>query len=168
MDWTALKNLIIDLFLKYKYVVMILLAGLILMLMPAPKINSTAPKDIKESVDNTMTLEKQLSDILKCVKGAGEVQVILTVAAGEEILYQTNDDYSNNGDSGSTRTDTVTVTDSNREETGLIRQVNPPTYLGAIIVCQGADRPEVRLAIVDAVSKATGLGTDRISVLKMK
>jgi len=40
--------------------------------------------------------------------------------------------------------------------------------MGAVIVCQGADDPQVRLSIVDAVSKVTGLGSDKISVLKMK
>ena len=54
------------------------------------------------------------------------------------------------------------------EESGLIRQINPPAYLGAIVVCQGADNNTVRLAIVEAVSRATGLGADKISVLKMR
>lgn len=35
------------------------------------------------------------------------------------------------------------------------------------MVCQGADNAAVRLAIVEAVSKVTGLGANRISVLKM-
>ena len=53
-------------------------------------------------------------------------------------------------------------------ETGLIKQVNPPKYLGALIVCQGADDPSVRLAVSQAVASVTGISTDRISVLKMK
>jgi stage III sporulation protein AG len=40
--------------------------------------------------------------------------------------------------------------------------------MGAIVLCQGADVPSVRLAIVDAVSKVTGLVANQISVLKMK
>ena len=49
-----------------------------------------------------------------------------------------------------------------------MRQENPAQYLGVIVVCEGADSPAVRLAIVEAVSDVTGLGADRISVLKMK
>jgi len=49
-----------------------------------------------------------------------------------------------------------------------VQQVNPPTYLGAVIVCQGADSASVRLAIVSAVGSVTGLSTDKITVLKMK
>ena len=114
------------------------------------------------------TLEEKLASILSQVDGAGKVQVILTAAAGEEIIYQTNNDLTSNDESNSTDVDTVTITDSERNQTGLIRQVNPPIYQGAIVVCQGADDPTVQLAIVDAVSKLTGLGANRISVLKMK
>ena len=41
-------------------------------------------------------------------------------------------------------------------------------FAGAIVVCQGADNAEVRLRIVEAVSAYTGLGSNRIMVLKMK
>ena len=114
------------------------------------------------------TLEERLSSLLSQVSGAGNVQVILTMSSGEETLYQANEDVSTQENGMTTKTDTVTVTDAQRNESGLIRQVNPPVYKGAVIVCQGADNAAVRLAIVDAVGKATGLGADKISVLKMK
>ena len=72
-------------------------------------------------------------------------------------------------DSGnSAKTETVIVTDGQRTESGLVSQVNPPSYLGAIVVCQGADSPAIKYAITQAVAKITGLGTDAICVLKMK
>ena len=39
---------------------------------------------------------------------------------------------------------------------------------GAIIICAGADDPEVRLEVTEAVSLYTGLGYDRIHIVKMK
>ena len=60
------------------------------------------------------------------------------------------------------------VSDSARAESGLVQQILPPTYQGAVILCQGADSAAVRLALIEAVSNATGLSSDRISVLKMK
>ena len=39
---------------------------------------------------------------------------------------------------------------------------------GAVIVCTGADDPKTRLNIVTAVSTYTGLGSDRITVLKSR
>ena len=70
--------------------------------------------------------------------------------------------------SDSVREDTVLVSGDTRQEMGLVRQVIPPKYLGAVIVCQGGDRASVQLSVVEAVSAVTGLTTDRITVLKMK
>ena len=63
---------------------------------------------------------------------------------------------------------TLIITDEKRAEKGLIRQVNPPVLQGAVVVCQGADAPKVKLAVVDAVMRATGLSSNQICVLKMK
>ncbi len=41
-----------------------------------------------------------------------------------------------------------------------------PEYRGALVVCQGAADPQVRLAVTEAVRALTGLGTDRITVLR--
>ena len=92
------------------------------------------------------------------------VRVLLTQREGERTVYQTDEDSTSSG----IRSDTVLLNGSDRSQTGLVQQVNPPTYLGAVIVCQGADSASVRLAIVSAVGSVTGLSTDKITVLKMK
>lgn len=168
MDWLTIQNRITEVFKKHKYVILILAIGLILLVLP-PFVNTKEQKEvILDSNTNILSVEDQLSQLLSYVQGAGKVQVMLSIASGEETLYQTNDDHTTNADHASTKSNTVTVTGSDRIETGLIRQINPPVYSGAIIVCQGADNPAVKYAVVEAVSKFTGLGTDKISVLKMK
>ena len=134
-----------------------------------PSQNPDTPKDsVMQATEVGLPLEEQLANILAKVSGAGEVKVMLSLAAGEETLYQTDVDQQTQTDSTSSKRNTVTVTDSQRNESGLVRQVLPPAYMGAIIVCEGADAPSVRLAIIEAVSDVTGLGADKISVLKMK
>ena len=113
-------------------------------------------------------MQLRLSNLLSQMAGAGRVKVLLTEATGEQIFYQEDRDTSDSDQSQTTRTDTVIVTDGTHSQEGLIRQVNPPTYLGAVILCQGADQPSVRLAITEAVANATGLGYHKITVLKMK
>ena len=154
-------------FKKYKYVIIILVIGLVLMLIPDMKTTDT---NVQEKLPKATepSLEERLETILSSVSGAGNVKVMLTIAEGEETFYQTNDDTSKNNEAESFKTNTVTITDAQRNETGLIKQVNPAIYKGAIIVCQGGDNPVVQLAIVDAISKITGLGANQISVLKMK
>ena len=39
---------------------------------------------------------------------------------------------------------------------------------GAVVVCRGADDPRVCLDVTNAVAAYTGLGCDRITVMKMK
>ena len=150
---------------QYKYALLIVLAGLFLLLIPESE--KKQAEHISQEQDNILSVEQQLARILSNVKDAGKVLVFLSQAAGEEILYQTDEEHRISGDTNESQITTVTISGADRGEGGLIRQVNPPTYLGAVIVCQGADNAVVRLAIVDAVSRATGLGADKISVLKM-
>ena len=107
------------------------------------------------------TLDKELEAILSNIKGAGRVQVMLTVASGEQVIYQTDS-------SSADRQDTVIINGENRVQDGLVQQIISPTYRGAIVLCQGADSANVCLAIKEAVSKVTGLDSSKISVLKMK
>ena len=137
------------------------------MLLPGNDKTQTS-SGITQQGDNILSVEEKLGRVLSKIQGAGEVVVLLTEAYGEEIIYQIDRDTSQSDSSSSLREDTVTITDSQRNEQGLVKQQNPPRYMGAVVVCQGGDKPTVRLAIIDAISKVTGLGADKISVLKMK
>lgn len=140
------------------------------MLLP---VNSThqeqeSPPSIAEETAEEVTLQDQLSALLSQVSGAGNVKVLLTEATGEKTHYQENTDTSTGEQTQTVRKDTVLVTNNSRDQQGLIYQIDPPTYLGAVILCQGADQASVRLAITEAVANATGLGFNKITVLKMK
>lgn len=168
MDFTQVKAIKALCVKRYSPFLLVLLLGVGLMLLPSkPAQSVSAPLQPAKS-DGDSDLQSELSDLLSGLSGAGKVRVLLTQREGEQILYQCNENLSANDTSGCNSMQTVVVTDSARNQSGLIRQVNPPTYLGAVVLCQGADSPSVRLAVVEAVSNATGLPTNRISVLKMK
>ena len=168
MEWKSLTTRPVEFLKKYRYAALVLLLGVVLMLIPSGGSSGEAEPVQTEAAQQEQSMEEQLEELLSQIQGAGKVRVMLSTASGEQILYQTNDDMVTGSDSSTIRQDTVTVTDSERNETGLVKQVIPPTYLGAIVLCQGADNASVRLAIADAVSKITGLGTNQISILKMK
>ena len=151
---------------RYKYVLVIVLAGVFLMLLPSNESSqaSTAPQTAQASPDTSELLEQ----ILGQIQGVGKVRVMLTVARGEQTLYASDQDSSQTGTEQSIRTETVIVTGQDRSQSGLVLQVLPPVYQGAIVVCQGGDSPQVRLSVVEAVCDATGLTADKITVLKMK
>lgn len=160
MDIKMLGNKVKKYVKKYRYVLLILAIGLVFMLIPTKK-TATEETPTQETVQTpSPSIDELLAEILTCIDGAGKVKVLLTMAKGEETVYQT--------DSSNAQISTVIISDADRAEEGLIVQVNPPVYLGAIVVCQGADSAAVRLAVVEAVSNVTGLGADQISVLKMK
>lgn len=168
MDFVGFRHKLAGWIKKYRYVALVLIVGIVLMLWP-----TASPKEetvcVEEKVDQQpdMTAE-MLEKILSQIKGAGKVEVLLTCSAGERTIYHVNERSSSTEDSQSRDLETVLITDGNRKEEALVSQILPPEYLGAVIVCQGAGDPSVRLAIAEAVSKATGLGTDKISVLIMK
>lgn len=152
---------------QYRYVVLILLLGMGLMLLPEGK-GEEAAADIRETVLPESSPEEKLGKLLSRMEGAGNVEVLLTIASGPETIYECDEDLSTGESGGTERREVVVITDDARNEQGLVQQVNPPVYQGAVILCQGADSPAVRLAIVEAVCDAMGLTADKITVLKMK
>ncbi len=163
MDWMTVKAAGLEAVRKYKYVLLVILAGVILIALPS---GTEEPEPIPTQSQSSQTnLEEALAEILSLIQGAGKVRVLLTERNGSEIWYQTDSDTTASGDK---KQDTVLYSDGSRAEAGLVRRTDPPVYQGAVVLCQGGDSPHVRLAIVEAVANATGLTTDQISVLKMK
>ena len=170
MDWVDFGSRVMEFLKKYRYVALVLLAGIFLMALPEGKDAEVEvqPQSTETPAAGTQDLQDSLSEILSQIQGAGKVRVLLTQAAGEQTLYQTDEDISTDADSSDIRRETVIISDSERTESGLVLQVNPPVWQGAIVLCQGADSAAIRLAIVEAVMSVTGLSSDKITVLKMK
>ena len=146
---------------KFKYPALILLLGLALILWPSKQKPEAAP--VPEQTKSAPSVEKQMEDILSCIDGAGRVRVLLTLRTGDETVYQTDTSGSKGQDSESRTATTVMAGD-----VPVVRQTVYGQYRGALIVCQGADSPSVRLQMVNAVAGLTGLSADRITVIKMK
>ena len=168
MEIKVFQTKLTSLFQKYKYAVIILLCGIVLMMFPGTVFSNKESAQTVQPHISGESIQTQLEEILSYIHGAGKVKVMLKESSGEETIYQVDEDISVSESSTDTRINVITVTDQNRNENGLIKQIIPPQYAGAIIICQGGSDPSVRLAITEAVSKITGLGADKISVLKMK
>ena len=158
------KQWLADWLSRYKYVLLVGLIGVGLLLLPSgTKDQTQAPVTQPGAVKPA--LEDQLELLLRQLQGAGDVKLLLTTAQGERYIYQTD---SNAGQNGELRLETVIVSGADRQENPVLQQTVGPVYQGAVVLCQGAADAAVRLAVVEAVSKATGLGADKICVLKMK
>jgi len=166
MDRIEFQKKLSGMFDKYKYVLLVVILGLVLMLWPSQKETSPVIPATQQS-SQLPSITEELSAILAQIRGVGRVRVMITEQSGSETHYQTDVSEMQDADSITGDSRTVLVS-SGSAETGLIKSVSAPVYQGAIVVCQGADDPAVRLAVSQAVASVTGISTDRISVLKMK
>lgn len=166
MDWVKSTERIKDAFAKYKFVFLVLCIGILLMTFPEGN-KETGEISAAEITVEPEDITSELTEILGQIQGVGKVRVMITESVAQETVYQTDEDRSGSGDSVTGRVETVIVSHNGAEQ-GLIRTVTPPVYLGAVIVCQGGGDPRVQLAVTQAVASVTGIGADRITVLKMK
>lgn len=145
---------------RFRYPILILLLGLLLLALPG-KAERTQPEVPEQTEPSALTIqEARLESLLSQIQGAGQVRVMLSLQTGEQTQYQTDTD--------GTAESTVLFSAGSGSQRALVRQVSGPQYRGAVIVCQGADQAQVKLALVQAVASVTGLGADQITVVKMK
>lgn len=152
-----------------KFALLFAAAGILLLLWPTQRtddnIQPVARVTVEEEAQDLSQMEAKMEQVLSCVAGAGQVRVMLTVKDGGETEYQTDLERSRNGDQTEEKSQTVFL---NQSGSALIRKKSEPAYLGALVICQGADSAKVRYEITCAVCSLTGLGSDRVTVLKME
>lgn len=155
---------------KYRFAALVMLIGAGLLLWPSGR--SAPGVDAVPTTDSTkiQDLETEMAEILGVMSGVGEVRVLLTLESdGERKLAQDTElRYSGNvaaPEDYSRRSETVLVDGQNGDDAVVTRTIYP-TYRGALIVCRGGDRAEVKLAVTEAVTALTGLSADRVTVAK--
>ena len=143
--------------------------GAALLLWPAgpggPEVQTEASQTGIKAQDARET-EAAMEKILAEISGVGRVDVMLTLHSGSELVLAEDAALRYSGsaqspDNYERSTDTVTTSGG-----VVVRQEIYPQYRGALVVCDGGNNDRVRLAVIDAVSVLTGLGADRIAVVK--
>lgn len=156
-----------ELMKKYRYVLLVLLAGILLMLLPGKKTEKTVSKSEILSFSLADT-EQRMADVLRQIEGVGRVKVMLTLKSGS-TLQLAEDNSSTQRDAELRRdSEVVTLNRGSGQQEVVVTQETYPVYQGAVIVCDGAASSTVRLAVTEAVAVLTGLPSDKISVVKWK
>lgn len=157
---------------RYKYVFLVAVVGAIMLLWPwqegEVRTETTVPHMASEN--DVSKLEKQMEDILSKMNGVGRVDVLLTLESGGELVLATDSTLRYRGspqnpDDYDRSTETVTVSGGNGTDV-VVTQERSAKFRGALIVCEGGDNDRVRLSIVEAVCALTGLGADRVAVVR--
>ncbi len=157
---------------KYKYAVGVLLLGLIFLCWPAGDKEVPQSKETPTVEEDLQETEVRMKKILSGIDGVGEVELMLTVDVGSEQFFAADRALSYSGNTASpesyTREESYVVLSRDGEEEMVVAKSIYPLYRGAVIVCDGGNDPKVKLAVTEAVSALTGLGAEKISVIKRK
>ena len=154
---------------KYRYVLLVVLVGAVLLLLPTGGGASAQPDGTAAGAAldyDPSELEARLEAVLSRVEGAGEVEVVLTVRSGPRQVLAEDHTQEREGDRESGESTTVLLSRGSAGEETVAVEQRSPQFRGALVVCSGGDDPAVRLTLTQAVSAVTGLGADRISICK--
>lgn len=158
------------LWLKYRLILLVLAAGMVLMLIP----DMGEKKPQQEEAQSTETefdldeMERELEQALSRVEGVGSVTAVLTLRTGSrQVLAEDVLTEQRESSIQTTKTPVVVSRGSGEEETVTLQEIYP-VFQGALIVCEGGDQPAVQLKVIQAVSALTGLSSDKISICKGK
>ncbi|HEX2954312.1 MAG TPA: hypothetical protein VHR47_10065 [Bacillota bacterium] len=119
--------------------------------------------------------ERELSQALSHIKGAGHVWVDLTLEGSDIQMWQekeesetrqlTEEGASRREERQSRSNRDLVFTQRNGVEVPVLQQKRRPGVLGVLVIAGGADDPEVREELCNAVAVATGAQLHRITVL---
>ncbi len=153
---------------RYRYALLVAALGAVLLLWPGRR--EPAADGEKDAVPagtaDLAQTEAAMETILGKISGVGRVDVMLTLHSGGELVLAQDSSLRYSGSSQSPDSyerSTQPVTDGGGV---VVTREMYPQYRGALVVCEGGGNDAVRLQVVSAVSALTGLGSDRIAVVK--
>ena len=124
------------------------------------------------SLEYCAILEEKLTTVLGNVKGAGNINVMVTLESGPELKIATQVDErtnTNTNSSGSTTSVTIVeepiVVKQNGEEKPLVLMEILPVVKGVVVVAEGAKDISVRLNLLEAVQSLLGLDSKSVQIL---
>ena len=162
----------LDALKRCKYVVLTAALGIVLLLLPngnEKKQEDGGAPGAAEDFDRT-ALQEEMEEILSSLDGVGRLSLMLTVDGGGRYELAQDEDSAQKQRDGtdeeqSRKTETV-VLGSGTNAAVVVTRSSYPEFVGALVVCEGAGRADVRLAVTQAVSALTGLPSDKITVVR--
>lgn len=163
-----------------------ILAGLLLLVLTIPtgsngkKENETIASSYEyEEEDYCKELEKQMEEILSKVDGVGKIEVMITLRNSKEqvINKDTSLNSSKNVDEKEGEKSESEALEQG-EETILVNidgdnvpyvlKEYTPTVEGVLIIAEGGDNPNVKVALIEASTVLLNVPSHKVSILKME
>lgn len=157
---------------KNKYILIVICVGILFLVLPSSGSDDSGEKQNPIVEFSLEECEKRIERILEKTKGVGRVEVALAVSGTVESVYAEESRVNTHETEGNYDEDrdlkpSIISDGAGGEEPVILKHIYPE-FLGATIVCDGADSPVVCMSIIQAVSSLTGISSERITVIKMK
>lgn len=131
----------------------------------------------KEDVTNEISdeeycdfLENKVENFIEKIDGAGETEVIITLAETTEYIYATDDrdirKNNTNGDDSTIEKDYVIIENENND-VGLLIKTIEPKIRGVAVSCEGGDNVKVQEQIYSAIEALLDINMSSISISKL-
>lgn len=124
-----------------------------------------------EQTQNTFEDEKNLSQFLKNINGAGRVEVMITYESGGENVYAV--DVSENSLKGENGKEEIKnssehiIIKNGGNENGLEIKEIYPKVRGVAVICDGGDNPVIKEQITKIVCALFNINSNQVSVAQM-
>jgi len=132
----------------------------------------------EEEMDYSAYLEKKLENILSKLEGVGKVNVMVTLENSVEKITATNTSQTtesiveNDGEGGTRHVQredlTLQVVTKGNDGSLLVVKEIKPKVLGVIVIAQGAEDPEVKEKLYEAVKTVLGIKGNKVQVYSSK
>lgn len=149
---------------RYKYVLLVVLVGVVLLLLPSGQAEEQGA-DLSTQADGYFDLEqmeRKLERALSQISGTGEVTVVLTLKeSSRQVLARDTQESEREK-----RSETVIISTGAGTQEAVPLQSIYPKYQGALVVCNGGGDARVKLEVLEAMRVLTGLSAEKISICK--
>jgi len=150
---------------KIQYFIIVVAIGLGILFFISNFNNNDVSNQSTSFVDNYVSnLEDKLTRSLTNVKGAGKINVVITVESGMEtvLAMKTTTTISENGKKEIVETPILV-----NGKTVVLKE-NYPKIIGVLIVCEGAENISTLSKIQQATMSLLDIKLDQIEILSMK
>lgn len=176
----------------------VILLGILLCVISLPVEKSETKSDISDNTDDRIddhrqvftddwsedyvsTWERKLEESLLYIEGAGQVKVLITLKESEQKVLakdgiEENTETMEADASGGNRQtvqskiekSTIYTVDERGQDVPYVVKTITPAVEGVVVIAQGADKPEVRQNIIEAIQVLFDIDMNKITIVKMK
>lgn len=118
-------------------------------------------KEFSSSLEYVDYLENKLENVLTKVKGAGDVEVIITLEKGFEYVYVTEEETRTTSNGTTVTTSTVVLVDGQP----VLEEEIYPIISGLVVVASGTDNINVKMNILSVIQTVIDIDNSKINIL---